>query len=150
MSKKSVENRPPKERASIMVFGTFDGLHKGHFDFFRQAKSFMKNSFLIVSIARDKNVLKIKGAYPAKNEKIRMALVKKLQFVDKVVLSGMHNHIPHIVKECPAVIALGYDQRYYIRNLKKDLKSKGVSVRIVRLKPYKEKIYKNSLLKKKI
>ena len=39
-----------------MVFGTFDGLHKGHINFFQQAVKLAKNSYLIVSIARDKNV----------------------------------------------------------------------------------------------
>ena len=142
MSKKAVEKK-------IMVFGTFDGLHRGHLNFFKQAKSFMKNSFLIVSIARDINVFKIKGKYPFLNEKERMILVKKCKLADKVILSGIKNHIPHIVKEKPDVIALGYDQKAYIKNLKKDLKNKGISVKIIRLKPYKEKIYKNGLLNKK-
>jgi cytidyltransferase-like protein len=130
-----------------MVFGTFDGLHEGHINFFKQAKKFMKNSFLIVSIARDKNVLRIKGKYPDKNEKERKTLVGKCDLVDRVVLAGIKNHIPHIVKIHPAVIALGYDQKAYVKNLKKDLKNKGILVKIVRMKPYKEKIYKNHLLK---
>ncbi len=132
-----------------MVFGTFDGLHKGHFDFFRQAKKLSKNNFLVVSIARDKNVRKIKGKLPILNEKKRGNLVKKCKLADKVVLAGIRNHIPHIVKENPDIIALGYDQKYYTLNLKKDLKNKGILVKIVRLKPYKEKVYKNHLLNKK-
>ena len=78
-----------------------------------------------------------------------MALVKKNKFVNQVILSGAKNHIPHIVKIRPDIIALGYDQKVYVENLKKDLKNKGVSVKIVRLKPYKENIYKNHLLKNK-
>ena len=65
-----------KKRIKIMVFGTFDGLHKGHLDFFRQAKNFIKNSYLIVSIARDKNVKKIKGDMPLLREKERAKLAK--------------------------------------------------------------------------
>ena len=142
MSKRTVEKR-------IMVFGTFDGLHPGHINFLKQAKNLARNSFLIVSIARDKNVLKIKGKYPDKNERERIKLVKKSKLADKVILSGLKNHIPHIVKERPDIIALGYDQRAYIRNLKKDLKNKGILVKITRLKPYRKKIYKNHLLKKR-
>ena len=130
-----------------MAFGTFDGLHEGHLHFFKQAKNFIKNSFLIVSIARDKNVLRIKGKYPDKNERARMALVKKCKLIDQVVLSGAEDHLPHIIKMRPDIITLGYDQKAYVPNLKKDLKNKGVLVRVVRLKPYKEKIYKNHLLK---
>ena len=65
-----------KKLVKIMVFGTFDGLHKGHIHFFNQAKNIVKNSFLIVSIARDKNVLKIKGKLPILNEIDRMNLVE--------------------------------------------------------------------------
>ncbi|MEK7060284.1 MAG: adenylyltransferase/cytidyltransferase family protein [Patescibacteria group bacterium] len=150
MSKKTVDKKTiPHKRTRIMVFGTFDGLHKGHLNFFQQARNLMKNSFLIVSIARDKNVIKIKGKIPFLNEKRRMILVKKSKLANKIVLSGIKNHIPHIVKENPDIIALGYDQKVYIKNLRKDLKNKGILVKIIRLKPYKEKIYKNHLLYKK-
>ncbi len=135
-----------KEEKRIMVFGTFDGLHKGHLNFFQQARSFIKNSFLIVSIARDKNVIKIKGKRPSLSEKKRMILIKKCKLADKVVFSGVKNHIPHIVKEKPDIIALGYDQKFYVKNLKKYLKNNGVLVKIIRLKPYYEGIYKNHLL----
>lgn len=147
MSKKTVEKEISKKRIKIMVFGTFDGLHAGHLNFFKQARNLSKRSFLTVSIARDKNVFRVKGKYPSKNEKERAKLVKKSKLANKVILSGIKNHIPHIVKEKPEIIALGYDQKAYIKNLKKDLKDKNISMKIFRLKPYKEKIYKNKLLK---
>lgn len=148
MSKKAVEKRTLQRRAKIMVFGTFDGLHPGHLNFFKQARSLAKNGFLIVSIARDKNVWKIKGRKPALNEKKRLALLKKSGLADLVVLSGAKDHIPHIAKLKPEIIALGYDQKAYVKNLKKDLKAEGLEIKIRRLKPYKEKFYKNQLLKK--
>lgn len=135
------------KQAKIMVFGTFDGLHPGHLNFFKQARNLHQFPFLIVSIARDKNVLKIKGKYPVKNEKARMALVEKSRLADKVVLSGVKNYLPHIIAERPDIIALGYDQKAYVKNLKKDLKGKDIIVKIMRLRPYKETIYKNRLLK---
>ncbi len=138
-----------KRKTKIMVFGTFDGLHLGHINFLKQAKNFIENSFLIVSIARDKNVIKIKGYKPTLKDIERRDLVKKCKFVDKVVLAGKTDYLPHILKERPDIIALGYDQRAYVKNLKKDLKNKGILVKIVRLKPYKKRIYKNHLLNKK-
>ncbi len=138
-----------KKDTRIMVFGTFDGVHKGHLNFFKQAKKIAKNSFLIVSVARDKNVLKIKGGLPMFPEKERIALIKKCVMVDKVVLGGLSRHLPHILKERPDIIALGYDQSAYVANIEKDLKNKGVSVKVVRLKPYRAKVYKNHLLKMK-
>jgi len=137
------------EETKIMIFGTFDGLHAGHLHLFKQARRLAKNPFLIASIARDKNVFKIKGESPRLGEKKRTTLVRKCKLIDKVVLSGMRDHVPHIVKERPKIIALGYDQKFYIKNLKKDLKNKGLEAKIVRLRPYKEKIFKNHLLRGK-
>jgi cytidyltransferase-like protein len=158
MSKKDVDikkNRCRTPVTKIMVFGTFDGLHKGHFNFFKQAKSLVKNPFLIVSIARDNNVLKIKNEKPIFSEKERLNLVRRNKSIDKAVLGGKVKYLPHILKEKPDIIALGYDQKAYVEELKKDLKnlsaqaSKGILVKIIRLKPYKEKIYKNHLLRKR-
>ncbi len=133
-----------------MVFGTFDGLHEGHLNFFKQARDLQPLSFLIVSIARDKNVLKIKGIKPDFNEKKRGFMVKESGLVDKVVLGGVSDYLPHILKEKPNIIALGYDQTFYVKNLKKDLKDNGLLVKVIRLKPYKKNIFKNHLLKKTV
>jgi len=130
-----------------MAFGTFDGLHPGHLNFFKQARNLTAKAFLIVSIARDKNVFKIKGKFPVLNQDERIFLVKKCKLADKVVLAGLKNYLKHIIKESPEIIALGYDQKAYVKNLKKDLENKGLQVKIVRLKPYKQKKYKNHLLK---
>jgi len=131
-----------------MIFGTFDGVHQGHLNFFKQAKKLAKKPFLIASVARDKNVLKIKGKLPTLNERRRLKIVKKCKIINKVVLAGIKDHLPHIVKESPDILALGYDQKAYIKNIKKDLKNKGLMVKTARLKPYKENVYKNNLLKK--
>lgn len=140
MSKKPVEKK-------IMIFGTFDGLHPGHLDFFRQARALAQEVFLIVSVARDRNVKRIKGQPPVLNEKKRAALIKKTGVPGKVVLGGLSDHLAHILKERPDIIALGYDQKNYVKNLQSDLNKKNLHVRVVRLKPYKAHIYKNALLR---
>ena len=151
MSKQDVDTKKivGEGWVKIMVFGTFDGLHPGHINFFKQAKKLSKNSFLIVSIARDKNIIKIKGKKSTLSENERFYLVKQNKFIDKVVLGGKIKYLPHILKEKPDIIALGYDQKTYVPELKKDLKNKGILIKIIRLKPHKEKIYKNHLLKNK-
>lgn len=132
-----------------MVFGTFDGVHPGHLNFFRQARRLAARPFLTVSIARDANVLRIKKKAPRFSEKKRLALVEKTGLADRVILGGVRDHLPHILREKPDLIALGYDQRAYVRSLRKDLRAKGLSVRIVRLAPHRPDVYKNSLLKKR-
>ena len=144
-----MSKKPGEKLNKVMIFGTFDGLHPGHLHFFNQARQLAKNPFLVVSIARDKNVKRIKGKIPEFNERQRMLLVKKSGLVDKVIFSGITDHLPHITKEAPGFIALGYDQEAYVKNLKKDLKNLGLVVKIVRLKPHHPNIYKNHLLKNK-
>ena len=141
-----MSNASKKNPEKIMVFGVFDGLHPGHLNFFRQARRLTRRPCLVVSVARDRNVIRLKGRRSNFGERKRMALLKECKFADKVVLSGKDNHLSHILKVKPEIIALGYDQKTYVKNLKKDLKNKGLLVKIVRLKPYKEKIYKSSLL----
>lgn len=131
-----------------MVFGTFDVLHSGHINFFRQARKLSANAYLIVSVARDVNVKKIKGLPPRRREKSRLGAVKKCALVDRALLGGIKDYISHIIKQKPEIIALGYDQTAYIKNLKPLLAQKGLKVKIVKLKAYYPKIYKSSLVAK--
>jgi FAD synthetase len=138
----------------ILVFGTFDMVHPGHRHFFKQARALARASrpprppYLMVSLARDKNVKRIKGKRPAASEKVRLANIKALPEVDQATLGALGDHIPHIVRLKPDIIALGYDQIAYVRGLKTALKKAGISPQIARLKPYRPKIYKTSLIQK--
>lgn len=125
----------------VMVFGVFDLLHPGHVNFLRQAKKF--GDYLIVSVARDTNVKKFKGHKAWQSEKQRVTVLRKLKFVDKVVLGGVKNPWPHIKKEKPDVIALGYDQKPYV-----SLKQLKKIARVVRLKAFRPEVYKSSRLRK--
>ncbi len=62
----------------VMTFGTFDLLHKGHVYFLKQASKYGK---LVVVVARDKNVLKVKGKKPINSERKRLQNIKKIKFV---------------------------------------------------------------------
>lgn len=132
-----------------MIFGTFDGLHKGHLNFMAQARSLSPNSFLIVSIARDSNVMRIKKHTPIHSEKERKQVIERAKLAHKVVLGSENDHIAHILKYKPDIIALGYDQKAYVKNLKKLLLERGFQPKITRLKPYYPLKYKSSLLRNK-
>ncbi len=158
----------------VIVFGTFDIFHPGHRDFFRQAKKF--GDFLVVVVARDKNVRDIKGIYPKNNEERRLSVIRRCKLVNKAVLgnenknkiisttkkycenkntdNSFENKITKkdykykiLQEEKPDVICLGYDQKVDEKELQKKLKEYKIDkVKVVRLKPYKEDIYKSSLL----
>ncbi len=131
----------------IMVFGTFDILHEGHLDFFKQARALVHNPHLIVSIARTSSVARIKGRASQRTEDERRALVERHNLVDEVVLGDVEGYINHIVASAPDIIALGYDQDgEYVENLGKDLQAAGLAIQIERLRPFKPDIYKTSKL----
>ena len=144
MSKAAKQNSPTR----ILVFGTFDVLHKGHLDFFRQARALAKRPFLVVSLAKSRNVKKIKGQRPLHGERARLRAVRQSALVDRAVLGAASDYLKHIVWLRPEIIALGYDQSAYTADLGKKLKQRGLKIKIIRLKPYRPERYKSSIIKR--
>jgi len=120
----------------VMVFGTFDVLHKGHLNFFKQGRKY--GDYLIAVVARDKTVKEIKGRFPRNNEKKRLQKVKR--YADKAVLGYIKNKYKVISRFKPDVICLGYDQKEFIKGLKR------FNIKVKRLKAYKPHKYKSSKL----
>ena len=58
-----------------ILFGTFDLLHPGHLNLFRQAKKYGE---ITVVIARDKTIEEVKKRKPVYTEKQRKAALEKL------------------------------------------------------------------------
>jgi len=131
----------------IMVFGTFDMIHKGHENFFKQARAFAPDPYLIASVARDEVVTRLKGRRPQHREDERLTMVAARLLADKAVLGDTVGYIEHIRAHKPDVIALGYDQHgEYVEHLEEELQKAGLKTRVVRLKPYRPELYKTSKL----
>ena len=131
----------------IMVFGTFDMVHEGHVDLFRQARALASDPHLIVSVARDAVVARIKEKKSKRNETERAALLKRNTLVDEVVLGQEDGYIEHIIETHPDIIALGYDQKgEFVDRLERDLRHANAHIRIVRLEAFHPETYKTSKL----
>jgi len=131
---------------TVMAFGTFDLLHPGHEYFLRQAKK--QGDYLIVIIARDLTVKKIKGKLPIHDEKRRQMAILGLNLADKSVLGDRGLNKYRVIETYrPDVIALGYDQTYFIDGLKEKIRELKLKAKIIRLKPYQAHKYKTSILK---
>jgi len=130
-----------------MVFGSFDILHKGHEKFFKQAHKF--GDFLLVCLARDSTIKKVKKNDPIFPEKERLSNLKKTGWADKVILGDKKNYFKPILNFKPQVICLGYDQFFFIKELEEEIKKKGLKIKVVRLTSFKPHLYKSSLLRKK-
>lgn len=130
-----------------MVFGTFDYLHPGHLDFFKQAKKL--GDYLVVVVATDHNVQKAKGKLPQIIQETRLKAVSELKEVDKAMLGSEEmDYLTTIKVANPQIIALGYDQDFSQELLQKELKEAHLATQVVRLKAYQPEKYKSSLLKK--
>lgn len=129
--------------------GSFDILHCGHLVYLESAKKL--GDYLVVIVARNSNIKKIKGREPVFDEETRREMVGSLKMVDKAVI-GHRGDIYKILKEIrPDIIALGYDQKVNIDLLKKKLNKFGLKTRIVRIKKSIDgKRFKSSIVLKKL
>src|SRR3989344_4458861 len=155
----------------VLVFGTFDGLHKGHEDFFRQAKACgdylqerecsdkghqhiltnerapqICSAYLVVVVGRDSTVQRIKKKLPRIHEDERLEVVQKAPHVDFARL-GNENVSPYIViKEInPDVICLGYDQTDFTDKLVEKINEFGLKIAIKRMKAFHPEKYHSSI-----
>lgn len=132
----------------VLAFGTFDYLHPGHKYFLKQAKKL--GDFLTVVVACDHTIKRLKKITPHHNEKQRLKRLKTLKIADRVLL-GQHDFKKKydiILKIRPDVVALGYDQKFFIKNLPAVIKKMGKSCQIIRLDSFKPKKYKSSIYRR--
>ena len=132
-----------------MVFGVFDGLHPGHRAFLSQAKKYGKK--LVVVVARDKVVRKLKNKTSVEKENNRMNALRKIVVVDRVLLGDEKQSSYGVIKKYkPEIICLGYDQQWLAKDLKKRMKQKFIpQTRVIKLKSHHPEKFKSSKMASK-
>ncbi len=123
----------------VMAFGTFDIIHPGHEFFLREANKLGQH--LTIVIARDETVQQLKGQFPRVGEAIRLKNLQKLRLANKVILGSLGDKFNAIKTEKPDVIALGHDQKFFVKALRR---FKGRKFTIQRLSAYHPELYKTS------
>jgi FAD synthetase len=129
----------------VMTFGTFDIFHEGHKNYLEQAKEL--GDYLVVVVARDETVLRVKSEWTRNSEEERLEVLEKSGLADEVVLGSLEDKYAVIEKYRPDVIALGYDQRVDLAELTEKLGNLKLKAEIVRLEAYQPEKYKSSKLK---
>jgi FAD synthetase len=128
----------------VVCAGTFDHLHEGHINFLKQAKAL--GDELIVIVARDETVKRIKGFFPSQQERVRRNNIEDTKIPDLVVLGNLDTDLFEILKDLePDIIALGYDQRVS----EEEIIKRFPNCKVVRLLPYHPEKYKSSFFRKK-
>ncbi len=133
-----------RQMTTVMCFGTFDLLHIGHLNYFKQAKQ--HGDKLIIVIARDKTKQE-QNKNIIFTETERKELISALNLVDETVLGYKDDHFKIIQEKNPDIIFLGYDHP----NIEPQLNQKFPNIKILRGKPYgnhkstkiREKIFNN-------
>jgi FAD synthetase len=145
--------RKAHRRKVVLASGVFDLLHLGHVKFLEEAKKAGgKDAELLVIVARDSTVQRMKGRKPIMPENQRRALVESLRVVDEAVLGLEDFNIGDVIDRVkPDVIALGYDQKEMETEVREFVKKHGLHVRVVRLGKFEnDELSSSSKIREKI
>lgn len=130
---------------TVMIFGTFDLVHAGHLRLLQQARRL--GDRLIVIVARDQTAARVKGEAPFHSERQRREILRHIDLVDEAILGDIKDVYKIVRQRRPEIIALGYDQRVFVAELKIRLKDWGLKTRLVRLKAYRPATFKTGKIK---
>jgi FAD synthetase len=121
-----------ERRKRVMVAGVFDIIHPGHIFLISKAAEL---GDVVVVVARDSTVQRLKGRRPVVPEDQRLEVVKNIKGVKEAVLGKEGEDMLKIVEELePDVIMLGPNQNFDEEELRTGLEERGLKVEVVRLK----------------
>jgi FAD synthetase len=119
----------------VLIFGTFDGVHEGHRFLLREAKKLGER--LIVVVARDVCVQRLKGKNPTYREGERRKRIQEEAGVDVATLGDAKLGRYRVLKTMkPDAIALGYDQDALRTDLKRWMRETHNRFPLVSIKRY--------------
>ncbi len=133
-------------KKTVIIFGVFDSIHDGHREFISQAKD--KGGELVAIVARDKDVLELKGKLPKHNEVRRLEEVLSIDAVGSAFLGDEERGTYSLLKQIkPDIIFLGYDQTDLFNDIKKKIEEKVLpSVELIFGKPHNPETLHSSIL----
>ncbi len=124
-----------KQISVVLTGGTYDIIHIGHLFTLEQAR-FLGDA-LVVILATDKNVERLKKHPPNNSLDDRAKVLENVKSVDAVVKGSETDFISTVDLIHPDIIALGYDQAEEEKTLYSSISTRGHShVKIIRLKKY--------------
>jgi FAD synthetase len=141
-----------KKPATVLASGVFDLIHYGHIFYLEEAKKAGgKNAKLIVIVARDTSIEK-RGKKPIVPEEQRRAIVEALKPVDEAILGYEPMNLEDVIMKIkPNIIAVGFDQKSMEDAVKKIVNDKGLKIKVIKIKQFRqEELNSSSKIKKKI
>jgi FAD synthetase len=138
---------------TVLTSGAFDLIHYGHIRLLEEAKSHGgPDARLVVIIARDETVKRLKGKPPVFPEDQRRALLDALKVVDEALLGYEDLDMATVIEKVkPDIIAVGHDQDDIERMARKAIDQKGLPIKVVRIGRFgKSDLNSSSKIKRKI
>ena len=112
----------------VLSGGVFDVLHPGHIHLLSQAGE--RGDLLVVVLARDTLVERIKGRRPVNREEDRLLMVSSLRQVDAAILGSGSRHSDTLERVGPDVVCLGYDQKPDLKRVRRYIRETGKPIEI--------------------
>ena len=142
-----------KKKRVVLASGVFDLLHLGHVKFLEEAKrAGGEGSKLIVVVARDSTVQRMKGVKPIISEENRRALVEALKVVDEAILGFEEMDMGKVLESVkPDVVAVGYDQDGIEAEVKRVIEERALPIEVVKIGKFlNEDVDSSTNIKRKI
>ena len=140
-------------KRTVLTSGAFDLLHYGHIRLLEEAKKLGgKNTRLVVIIATDETVQRLKGHKPTIPENQRRALVEALSVVDEALLGYPDLDMTKVIETIqPDIIAVGYDQYDIEQMANKLIKEKKLPIKVIKIDRFgRSDLNSSSKIKRKI
>lgn len=124
------------KKKTVLVFGTFDGLHEGHRFLLREARKL--GDCLIASVATDEVVREIKKRLPTYHLHDRLKMLTEGGLVDEALAGDAKlGNWSAVKKWKPDIVAVGYDQTKLEEKLREYIQQEGLPLTVIKIDPHK-------------
>jgi len=125
---------------TVLAAGVFDLLHYGHIRYLEEAKrTGGEDARLVVIVARDETVRRLKGQDPIIPEDQRRAVIEALKVVDEALLGYEDMDLIQVIEQVkPDVVVMGHDQQSIKSQVEKVNQVLNADIEIVQITQFGE------------
>jgi FAD synthetase len=125
---------------TVLAAGVFDLLHYGHIRYLEEAKKAGgPDTRLVVIVARDETVRRLKGSDPIIPEDQRRAVIEALKVVDEALLGFEDLDLDRVLQQVkPDIVVVGHDQDAIKAQVEKINKARELKIKLVQAHQFGE------------
>ncbi len=125
---------------TVLAAGVFDLLHYGHIRYLEEAKKTGgPKARLVVIVARDETVRRLKGTDPIIPEDQRRAVIEALKVVDEALLGFEDLDMDRVLQQIkPDIVVVGHDQEAIKAQVEKIKKARELDTKIIQITQFGE------------